>query len=90
MIGDAGKAAAPESNPYFLGVVLNLSDSIADACKLDMFGASGETFEQLQDGAAIQWLGKFRKAPELAIVADEELAKSKQIFEAYFSNRKFN
>jgi HD-like signal output (HDOD) protein len=90
MIIDAGKAAAPESNPYFLGVVLHLCDGMADACQMDMFGQTEETFEKLQESVTAQWLNQFRPAPDLKLVAEEELAKSQQIFEAYFSNRKFN
>ena len=89
VITDAGTGIAPASNPYFLGIVLSVCDSIADAHQMDMFGRSAGTLEELQKSPAVAWLNKFRAAPDLAVLAEEELAKSKQIFDAYFSNRKF-
>ena len=90
VIADVKKVGPPEQNPYFLGIVLQLSDSIADACKLDMFGRAGETFDTVRASPAAQWLDKLRGIPDLMRIADEELTKSKQIFDAYFSNRQFN
>ncbi|HEX4139314.1 MAG TPA: HDOD domain-containing protein [Candidatus Methylacidiphilales bacterium] len=85
VIADVKKVGPPEQNPYFLSVVLQLSDSIADACKLDMFGRAGETFDHLRDSPAAVWLNKLRGTPDLMRIADEELAKSKQIFDAFFA-----
>lgn len=83
---DIKKVGPPEANPYFLSIVLQLSDSIADACKVDIFGRAGETFETIRESAAVQWLNRLRGVPDLMRIADEELGKSKQVFEAYFSN----
>ena len=44
----------------------------------------GEVHKQADEG----W-GK-RPLPDLPCLADEELTKSRQIFDAYFSNRQFN
>ena len=85
VITDVKKVGPPEQNPYFLSIVLQLADSIADACKLDMFGRAGETFDNVRDSAAAQWLNKLRGTPDLMRIADEELMKSKQIFEAFFA-----
>ncbi len=82
---DTKKVGPPEQNAYFLSVVLQLSDSIADACKLDMFGRPGETFDSLRQGPAMQWLNRLRGTPDLMRIADEELEKSKQIFAVFFA-----
>jgi HD-like signal output (HDOD) protein len=89
-VTDASAAIAQASNPYFLGIVLSVCDGIADARGMAMFGGSGQTIEELQESPAVRWLNKFGPTPDLAAMAEEELAKSQQIFEAYFSNRKFN
>ncbi len=85
IIADVKKIGPPEQNPYFLSVVLQLADSIADACKLDMFGRAGETFDNVRQSAPAQWLNKLRGTPDLMRIADEELAKSRQIFDAFFA-----
>lgn len=86
---DTGASAAT-TNPYFLGIVLSVCDSVADALGMAMFGSSGVTLEELQESDPVLWLGKFGKTADLAALAEDELAKSQQVFEAYFSNRKFN
>ena len=85
VLPDIKKVGPPEQNAYFLSVVLQLSDSIADACKLDMFGRAGETFDAIREGPAYQWLNRLRGVPDLLRIADEELTKSKQIFDAFFA-----
>ena len=90
MFSDAGIASDPAGNPFFLGEVLSVCDGIADGCELNIFGdGSGQTLSELQASVAVQWLGKFGAVPDLAGLAAEELAKSQEIFEAFFSNRKF-
>jgi HD-like signal output (HDOD) protein len=85
IMADVKKVGPVEANPYFLSVVLQLSDSIADACKLDMFGRAGETFDNVRDSAPAQWLKKLRGTPDLMRIADEELTRSKQVFDAFFA-----
>ena len=85
VVVDVKKVGPPEQNAYFLSIVLQLADSIADACKLDMFGRAGETFDNIRDSVAMQWLNKLRGTPDIMRIADEELTKSKQIFEAFFA-----
>jgi HD-like signal output (HDOD) protein len=89
VIGDAQNVGPLEESAYFLSIILQLSDDIADACQLNMFGDSGETPETLSESPPVQWLNRFRALPDLARVADEELTKSRQVFDAYFSNRQF-
>jgi len=89
LITDAGAAIAPGRNPYFLGIVLNVCDRIADACQMNMFGQPLPTIEDIQQSPEIAWLSKFGATPDLRSLAEEELAKSKEIFEIFFSNRKF-
>jgi HD-like signal output (HDOD) protein len=89
VMGDSQKVGPLEENPYFLSIVLHLSDDIADACHMNMFGDGCETFETLTDSPPARWLNRFRGIPDLARVADEELTKSKRVFDAFFSNRQF-
>jgi HD-like signal output (HDOD) protein len=85
IVADVRKVGSPESNPYFLSVVLQLSDSIADACKLNMFGNAAETFDTVRESPAMQWLNRLRGTPDLLRIADEELTKSKEVFNAFFA-----
>jgi HD-like signal output (HDOD) protein len=87
--GEPKGIGSPEASPYFLSVVLNVSDRIADACQLDMFEHTGETFDTLRDSAAVQWLDRLKGVPDLMRLADEEFAKSRQIFDSYFTQRQF-
>jgi HD-like signal output (HDOD) protein len=89
MITDAGTSVQPAQNPYFLGIILSVCDSIADSCQMNIFGQSGLTLEEIQQSPEVLWLNKFGNTPDLASLAGEELAKSQEIFEVYFSNRKF-
>jgi hypothetical protein len=50
-----------------------------------MFGRAGETFDNIRESVAMQWLNKLRGTPDIMRIADEELTKSKQIFEAFFA-----
>jgi HD-like signal output (HDOD) protein len=72
-----------------LSVVLNLSDKIADTQGMNMFGPCYWTLETLDQCPEVVWLGQFGKQHDFALIAQEELTKSNEIFEAYFSNRKF-
>jgi HD-like signal output (HDOD) protein len=89
IVPDTKKVQSPESNPYFLSVILQLCDRMADACKMDMFGATGATFDNIRESPAVEWLDRTRGVPDLMRVADEELTKSQQIFDAFFGNRNF-
>jgi HD-like signal output (HDOD) protein len=89
VITDAGTSIGPEKNPYFLGIILSVGDAVADSCGMNMFGQPGFSLEEIQESPAVLWLNHFGNTPDLRSLAEEELAKSKEIFEVYFSNRKF-
>jgi HD-like signal output (HDOD) protein len=81
--------SAPQKSPRFLGIILNICDRIADCHQMDMFAPSTRTMEQIQNSPEVQWLGEFGDVSDLATIAQEELERSQQIFEAFFSNRQF-
>jgi HD-like signal output (HDOD) protein len=89
VMAQAGKPVHPEQNPYFLGIVLNVCDKIADSYEMNFFGQAPSTMEEIQDSPEVRWLSGFGEMPELVALAKEELHKSREIFEVYFSNRKF-
>ena len=89
IFASSSKIGPPEQSPYFLSVVLHLGDAIADACQMNMFGGTDETLETLGQSPAAQWLNQLRALPDLNHVIDEELTRSRQVFEAFFSNRQF-
>ena len=76
-------------NANLLSVVMNVCDKIADICGMDIFLKSDLTLETLEQTPEIVWLKQFGKRHDFATLAEEELAKSKEIFEVYFSNRNF-
>jgi HD-like signal output (HDOD) protein len=85
----AGNGIEPSQNPYFLGIILNVCDQVADASGMNIFGEAGSRLEEIQHSPEVRWLGSFGHPPDLAAFADEELAKARDIFEVYFSNRIF-
>jgi HD-like signal output (HDOD) protein len=76
---------APNQNPLFLGIVLAVSDRIADGCQLELFGRAALTPEQIAESPEIMWLKNFGKKLDLEAMAAEELIKAEEIFTAYFS-----
>jgi HD-like signal output (HDOD) protein len=85
-----GLDTPPGKSPHFLGIVLRLSDGIADCCKMDMFSPCRRTMEEIVQGPEFLWLNHFTAMPDLWDLAEEEVQKAREIFEIYFSNRKFN
>jgi HD-like signal output (HDOD) protein len=82
--------AAPHLQVEVLGFILKISDDIADACGLSMFGSSGWDIDQIQTGPEMRYLNAQGKAPGLEPIAVDELGKSKAIFETYFSKSNSN
>jgi HD-like signal output (HDOD) protein len=72
-----------------LAVVMNVCDKVADICRMDMFVKSSLTMEELAQTPEVLWLNRYGPTHDFYQLAEEELAKSKEIFEVYFSNRKF-
>lgn len=83
------KARAAGGELDALGFILKISDDIADSCGITMFGTPGWDIDHIQTGPEMLWLNSQGKAPGLDPIAAEELVKSKEIFNAYFTNRKF-
>jgi hypothetical protein len=53
---------------------------------MDMFGAAEFTIEDIQDGPDVRWLSSHREILDFREIAEEELMKSKDLFEIFFSN----
>ena len=85
-----GRNVPPGKSPDFLAIVLKLCDGMADCCKMDMFDPCECALEEIEQGPEITWLNQYARMPDLFELAEEELTKSQQIFDVYFSNRKFN
>jgi HD-like signal output (HDOD) protein len=77
--------AAPGVEVETLGFILKIADDIADCCGISMFGTLGWDIEQIQTGPEMRWLGEQGKSIGLEPIAVEELAKSKEIFNVYFT-----
>ena len=76
-------------NANLLAVVMNVCDKLADICHMDIFVKSNLTMEELAQCPEVVWLNRFGPEHDFYTLAEEELAKSKEIFETYFTNRKF-
>jgi len=68
---------------------MNVCDKLADICHMDIFVKSNLTMEELAQCPEVVWLNRFGPEHDFYTLAEEELAKSKEIFETYFTNRKF-
>jgi len=84
-----GAATELNQSANLLAVVMNVCDKLADICKMDIFVKSTLTMEELAECPEVVWLNQYGPAHDFYTLAEEELAKSKEIFEAYFTNRKF-
>jgi HD-like signal output (HDOD) protein len=80
-----GTPVLPDRKANVTAVVLNLCDGVADVCGMEMFGTARQTLEQLQEGDQLRWLSHFGKTVDLRAIAEAELAKSQEVFDAYFS-----
>jgi putative nucleotidyltransferase with HDIG domain len=89
LVNDDGSPVLPDKKANATTVVLSLCDDVADTCGMNVFAPAAKTLEELQDGPQMTWLKNFGKPVDLRGIAEAELAKSKDIFEAYFSNKKF-
>jgi HD-like signal output (HDOD) protein len=89
LLTDEGLPVEPDKKANVTAVVLNLCDGVADVCGMDMFGPSSQALEDLQEGPQMKWLSHFGKPVDLRAIAETELARSQEIFEAYFSNKNF-
>ncbi len=76
----------PSISPRFLATIVRICDGLADACHMDMFGAAEFTIEDIQDGPDVRWLSSHREILDFREIAEEELMKSKDLFEIFFSN----
>jgi HD-like signal output (HDOD) protein len=72
-----------------VAIVLATCDQVADLHQMNMFGPAGVTIETLGQSPEVRWLEKRGKNYDLMELATEELSRSKEIFEVYFSHRQF-
>jgi HD-like signal output (HDOD) protein len=77
-----------QDNP--VGVILATCDMMADLCNMNMFGPIDITLDAIDRSPEVQWLDRHGKKYDIVELATEELARSKEIFEVYFSNRNFS
>jgi HD-like signal output (HDOD) protein len=84
-----GAKVISDKSAYFLCLILNISDRLADNCGLDMFEPASQTIEEVQASEEVKWLANFGALPDLRAATEEELQKSKEIFDIFFSNRAF-
>jgi HD-like signal output (HDOD) protein len=76
---------APNQNPLFLAIILNVCDKIADGCQLDLFGKEPVTLEDVRECPEFIWLKNYGKKIDLETMASEELVKSQEIYTVFFS-----
>ena len=77
---------APNQNPLFLAIILNVCDKIADGCQLDLFGKEPVTLEDVRETPEVVWLKNYGKKLDLEAMASEELVKSQEIYTVFFTD----
>jgi HD-like signal output (HDOD) protein len=77
---------APNQNPLFLAIILNVCDKIADGCQLDLFGKEPVTLEDVRETPEVVWLKNFGKKIDLEEMASEELVKAQEIYTVFFTD----
>lgn len=84
-----GGKVMSDKSAFFLCTILNVCDGLADNCGLDMFVPVSQTIEEIQESRDVKLLQKLGAPLDLRTVTEEELQKSKEIFDIFFSNRAF-
>jgi HD-like signal output (HDOD) protein len=85
MLMTTSTLVAPNQNPLFLGIILNVCDKIADGCQLDLFEKSPMSMEEVRECQEVVWLNNHGKKIDFEAMAVEELVKSQEIFMVFFS-----
>jgi HD-like signal output (HDOD) protein len=86
MLMSSSTLIAPNQNPLFLGIILSVSDNIADACNLDLFGKSTMTMDEIRESPEVIWLNAHKKTFDYENMAVEELVKAQEVFTAFFAD----
>jgi len=87
MLTTTSTTIAPNQNPLFLAVILSVCDKTADACELILFGNSTMTMAEVQESPEVAWLNTYGTALDIEPMAAEELAKSQEIYNVFFSDK---
>jgi HD-like signal output (HDOD) protein len=86
MLTTTSTLVAPNQNPLFLGIILGVCDKLADASQLDFLGKSKLTMEQFRESPEVVWLNNYQKNVDFEAMAVEELTKSQEIYQVFFSD----
>ena len=86
MLTTTSTVVAPNQNPLFLGIILSVCDKIADASQLDFLGKSKMTMEEFRECPEVIWLQNYQKQIDFEGMAVEELTKSQEIHQVFFSD----
>jgi len=76
----------PSQNPLFLGIIMGVTDRLADACQLDLFARSTMTMAQLLVSPEVVWLKNYGKKLDLEALAADEIEKTQEIFTSFFTD----
>jgi hypothetical protein len=82
----ASTVVDPSQNPLFLGIVMGVTDRLADACQLDLFARSTVTMPQLLASPEVVWLKNYGKKLDLERMAGEEIEKTQELFTTFFTD----
>jgi HD-like signal output (HDOD) protein len=85
MLTTTSTLVAPNQNPLFLGIILAVCDKLADASQLDFLGKSTMTMETFRESPEVIWLANYQKNVDFEAIAVEELTKSQEIHEIFFT-----
>ncbi len=86
MLTTTSTLVAPNQNPLFLGIILSVCDKLADASQLDFLGKSKMTMQEFRECPEVVWLQNFQKQVDFEAMAVEELTKSQEIHQVFFSD----
>jgi len=86
MLTTSSTLVAPNQNPLFLGIILSVCDKLADASQLDFLGKSTMTMDEFRECPEVVWLRNYQKQVDFEAMAVEELTKSQEIYQVFFSD----
>ena len=86
MLMTTSTLVAPNQNPLFLGIILSVCDKLADASQLGFPGESNLTMTEFRECPEVVWLDNYQKKIDFEAMAVEELNKSQEIHQIFFSD----
>jgi HD-like signal output (HDOD) protein len=77
-------AVEPKNNPLFMGIILGVCDTMADAAGLDLFDRSVSTIDDVLNTEEVKWLKGYKSNLDFAAMVVEERERTEDVYRSFF------